>query len=109
LPDSFDKVIINFPDPWPKTRHHKHRFMSPPFIKELSRICKSSAILEFATDHWPYMEYGARCIEEDPDWKNMNGEMVILREIEGRPKSFFQELKQEEGENLYFIEFQKSS
>ena len=34
LPDaSLDEVYLLYPDPWPKTRHHKRRFVSPTTLK----------------------------------------------------------------------------
>jgi tRNA (guanine-N7-)-methyltransferase len=44
------EVYINFPDPWPKKRHHKNRLLQPPFLDELSRIMVPSAHLMFVTD-----------------------------------------------------------
>ena len=35
---SVEQAYINFPDPWPKKRHAKHRLIKPPFPKELARI-----------------------------------------------------------------------
>ena len=41
LPDaSADRVFILFPDPWPKTRHHKRRLIQPEFVAELARVLK---------------------------------------------------------------------
>ena len=44
LPDaSLGRVFILFPDPWPKTRHHKRRIMQPDFITDLARAARSGA------------------------------------------------------------------
>src|SRR3990172_11394221 len=37
-PNAFSKVYINFPDPWPKERHKKHRIINTHFLEKLSRI-----------------------------------------------------------------------
>lgn len=105
--NSFDKVVINFPDPWPKKRHHKHRFFHENFLRELTRICKRGAILEFATDYWNYMEESVRLLESSTNWQNAEGLGVILSRIEGRPVTYFQSLKQSEKENVYFIRFSR--
>src|SRR5690606_14530613 len=61
LPDSsLDLVYILFPDPWPKTRHHKRRLIQPEFLGELARVMKPGAELRFATD---WANYAAWTLE----------------------------------------------
>lgn len=48
-------VYVLFPDPWPKTRHHKRRFISPPVVRELARVMAPGAELRVATDHPDYL------------------------------------------------------
>jgi tRNA (guanine-N7-)-methyltransferase len=51
LPDaSIDGVFLLYPDPWPKTRHHKRRFVSPTTLDVLARVLKPEASFHFATD-----------------------------------------------------------
>ena len=58
LPDaSLDLVYILFPDPWPKTRHHKRRLIQPEFLDKLARVMKPGAELRFATDWANYAEW----------------------------------------------------
>jgi len=55
LPDAvLDKVFILYPDPWPKTRHHKRRIISKEFLDSLARVMKLGAELRLATDHADY-------------------------------------------------------
>lgn len=61
LPDaSLDLVYILFPDPWPKTRHHKRRLIQPDFLTGLARVMKPHAELRFATD---WANYAAWTLE----------------------------------------------
>jgi len=61
LPDaSLDLVYILFPDPWPKTRHHKRRLIQPEFLGDLARAMKPGAELRFATD---WANYAAWTLE----------------------------------------------
>ncbi len=48
--ESIEEIFINFPDPWPKTRHAKHRLITPHFIEELARIVKKEGGVAVATD-----------------------------------------------------------
>jgi tRNA (guanine-N7-)-methyltransferase len=58
LPDaSIDLCYILFPDPWPKTRHHKRRLIQPEFLDELARALKPGAEVRFATDWANYAEW----------------------------------------------------
>jgi tRNA (guanine-N7-)-methyltransferase len=58
LPDaSLDRVFILFPDPWPKTRHHKRRFIQTDMLDALARVMKPGAELRFASDDSDYVAW----------------------------------------------------
>ena len=65
---SLDKIYLLFPDPWPKKRHAKRRFINPDNLKELSRILKKGGILQIATDHPIYKRHVLRTMHECPDF-----------------------------------------
>jgi tRNA (guanine-N7-)-methyltransferase len=52
---SLGRVFVLFPDPWPKTRHHKRRFIQMAVLDELARVMKPGAELRFATDDIGYL------------------------------------------------------
>jgi tRNA (guanine-N7-)-methyltransferase len=104
LPDaSLGRVFILFPDPWPKTRHHKRRFVQSEMIDRLARVMKPGAELRFASDDAPYLdwtlerlmahpafEWAAACAQDwksrPPDWpptryeaKQLHGVPAFLR------------------------------
>jgi tRNA (guanine-N7-)-methyltransferase len=54
--DSLSEVMIFFPDPWHKKRHHKRRLVDPEFIALLVQKLKVGGILRLATDWQPYAE-----------------------------------------------------
>jgi tRNA (guanine-N7-)-methyltransferase len=57
VPDeSVDCFHIYFPDPWPKKRHHKRRFICPANMAHLIRCLKTSGQIRIATDHADYFE-----------------------------------------------------
>ena len=63
------RVFVLFPDPWPKSRHHKHRVIQPGFLSLLrSRVC-SNAELFFRTDYRPYFEHALATVTSHPDWR----------------------------------------
>jgi tRNA (guanine-N7-)-methyltransferase len=58
LPDgSLGRVFILFPDPWPKLRHAKRRFIQTEMLDHLARVMKPDAELRFASDDAPLVEY----------------------------------------------------
>ena len=58
LPDaSLGRVFILFPDPWPKTRHHKRRFVQTEMLDALARVMKPGAELRFASDDAGYVDW----------------------------------------------------
>jgi len=47
---SIDRAFLLYPDPWPKTRHHRRRFVTPEHLEPLARVMKPGAALRVATD-----------------------------------------------------------
>jgi tRNA (guanine-N7-)-methyltransferase len=46
----FDEIYLLFPDPWPKTRHHKRRFIQKDTVEMLARLLKPQGCLWLVTD-----------------------------------------------------------
>lgn len=58
LPDaSLSRVFLLFPDPWPKKRHNKRRFVSPENLDQLARVLKDGAEFRFGSDHDDYCRW----------------------------------------------------
>ncbi len=55
-PQSLTGVHIYFPDPWPKTRHHKRRLIQPPLVELLASRMAPGAYIHCATDWQHYAE-----------------------------------------------------
>jgi tRNA (guanine-N7-)-methyltransferase len=57
IPDSSVTCFhVYFPDPWPKTRHHKRRFLSDSNIPHLYRCLRSDGTVRFVTDDAKYYD-----------------------------------------------------
>ena len=54
---SVGRMFVLFPDPWPKARHHKRRFISPPTLDACARVLSDGAELRLATDHPGYCRW----------------------------------------------------
>ena len=95
LPDAcLSKVFLNYPDPWPKARHHRRRFVTPDYLLPLARIAAPGAEFRVATD---IPDYVRQTLEEVPpagfdlireagpgeaweDWLSTRYEQKALRE-----------------------------
>ncbi len=70
LPDAaLERVVILFPDPWPKTRHHKRRLMQPELVAALGRVTRPGGVLRFATDWRAYAAWTLERVLADPAWR----------------------------------------
>jgi len=69
-PDSLARIDLLYPDPWPKRRHWKRRFVQDDSLKRLARILKSGGEFRFATDIPSYAEHVLIRILRSPhfDW-----------------------------------------
>ncbi len=54
---SLARFLLFFPDPWPKKKHHKRRFVRPEMIALLARKIQPKGVWHIATDWQPYAEY----------------------------------------------------
>ena len=58
LPDaSLDRLFLLFPDPWPKTRHAKRRFVHPALLPEIARVLRPSAEWRIVADDPTYQAW----------------------------------------------------
>jgi len=54
---AFDRIYAMFPDPWPKTRHHRRRLIAPETLDEIARLLKPGGIFRMASDHMEYIRW----------------------------------------------------
>jgi tRNA (guanine-N7-)-methyltransferase len=65
-PGSLTGVRIYFPDPWPKARHHKRRFLQPATVGLIADRLLPGGVLHAATDHPGYAEHIAEVGDGEP-------------------------------------------
>ncbi len=71
LPEgSIDRAFLLYPDPWPKARHHRRRFVTPEHLDPLARVLKKGAIFRVATDIPDYVRQTMEQMigREDFEW-----------------------------------------
>ena len=106
-PEELNRVYINFPDPWPKKRHHKRRLIKPNFIKILAEKLKCSGEIHIATDHEAYAMEILDFFEKDQLLINKNGLGTFLFQKEGIPKSKYEKKFISAGERIFYLEYKK--
>jgi tRNA (guanine-N7-)-methyltransferase len=66
--EALTRIDLLYPDPWPKRRHWKRRFLQDDSLKRLARILKSGGELRFATDIADYAAYALARVLRSPDF-----------------------------------------
>ncbi len=69
-PESLSGVHIYFPDPWPKTRHHKRRLIQPPLIALLASRMAPGSYIHCATDWEHYAMQMREVLSGEPTLQN---------------------------------------
>ncbi|MEO0819680.1 MAG: tRNA (guanosine(46)-N7)-methyltransferase TrmB [Pseudomonadota bacterium] len=102
-PSSVARAFLLYPDPWPKKRHWKRRFVNPAQLEQLARVLRPGAEFRLATDIEDYVHYSLEQVARDPrfacasadpadwrqpwaDWPGTRYEAKALRE--GRPPHY---------------------
>ena len=105
--EELNRIYINFPDPWPKKRHHKRRLIKPNFIKVLAEKLKLGGEIHIATDHEAYAMEILDFFEKYQLLKNKNGLGTFLFQKEGIPKSKYEKKFISAGERIFYLEYKK--
>ncbi len=99
-----DQIYVNFPDPWPKDRHAKHRIFQLPFALETARVIKPGEKGIFVTDDPLYSEQITSVMLASGKWEAQHPAPYYVTEKEGYGTSFFEELWREKGKTIHYIE-----
>lgn len=88
-PQSIGRAFLLYPDPWPKKRHHKRRFVSQQSLSQLARVLKPGAIFRVATDIPDYCRWTLAHVlshgsfewlaERPADWREAPGDWSATR------------------------------
>jgi len=106
--ETFDRIFVLFPDPWPKFKHKNRRFIGPDNLPELARMLKKGGVLRVATDHKVYKGWALKQLGKDNnfkwtakssnDWRNEPSDWVRTR---------YQEKAIREGRKAVWLDFEK--
>jgi len=65
---SLDGIDLFYPDPWPKPRHLKRRFVNPVNVERFARVLKPGGAFRFASDIESYVEWTLLHLAGNPDF-----------------------------------------
>lgn len=109
IPDnSLDRVLIFFPDPWPKNRHHKRRLIQPEFVTLLQKKLKSKGILHIATDWEDYANHIISVLKNNHNFTFIDAS-ESLRLLEDRISTKFEQRGTQWGHKIFDLLFKSCS
>lgn len=109
FPDgSLERIFLLFPDPWPKTKHYKRRFIQDYTVALFARLLKSGGRLSLATDDKSLAEWMLLHVVQNAqfswdDAKNANWRGTPDDWVETR----YQQKAAQQGRLAHFLNFTK--
>jgi len=107
-PDSIDTVLIFFPDPWHKKRHHKRRLIQTGFVKSIVQALKPGGRIYVATDWRDYAEHIMQVLSNEPALENCVGKFQYARRPGYRPLTKYEQRSQALGHEVWDMIFHKA-
>jgi tRNA (guanine-N7-)-methyltransferase len=90
-------VYVNFPDPWPKRHHERHRLIAAPFVEQIARCLNDDAIAMMVTDDVPYSEAMIATFGAEPTFKPVLPHPYYTEEWDNYGSSYFENLWRSKG------------
>ena len=111
LPEaSVGRVFLLYPDPWPKARHHKRRFVNAENLDAFSRIMKDGAILRVASDIPDYINWTIEHLSERDDFGLLGDPATEFREPwSDWPGTRYEAKALREGRTPAYLSFERSA
>lgn len=107
FPESIEGAYINFPDPWPKNRHAKHRIVKTEFMEEIGRILKQEGMLTMVTDDPDYSQLMRETLSLNVGFTPFHPFPYYSTELQGYGSSFFEQLWRDKGKTIHYHQYIK--
>jgi tRNA (guanine-N7-)-methyltransferase len=105
--ESLDEILILFPDPWHKKRHHKRRLVQPPFIELAVSRLKHGGVLRLATDWEPYAVQMLEVLSASPALENLSPGNGYIEKATERITTRFEKRGQRLGHGVWDLAFRR--
>ena len=106
-PGELDEVLILFPDPWHKKRHHKRRLVQPAFVALLADRLRCGGRLSLATDWEPYAEWMLEVLGAAPAFENLAVDGRFVPRPEWRTLTRFERRGERLGHGVFDLAFRR--
>jgi tRNA (guanine-N7-)-methyltransferase len=104
---SLDEVIILFPDPWPKKRHHKRRLVQSAFVELVTGCLSPGGLIRMATDWQPYAEEMLATLQANPRLQNLAVDGKYIPRPANRIATRFEKRGERLGHDVWDLAFQR--
>lgn len=104
-PGSVAEILIFFPDPWPKVRHHRRRLVQPDVVKIIVPALTADGVLRLATDWEPYAEHMLEVLDAEPALENVAGDAHFVPRPDDRPVTKFERRGERLGHAIFDLEY----
>ncbi len=104
---SLDRLLLFFPDPWHKARHHKRRIVQPEFAELVRQKLKVGGVLHMATDWQPYAEVMLEVMQAAPGYRNQAADGTYVPRPEERPITKFERRGERLGHGVWDLKFER--
>jgi tRNA (guanine-N7-)-methyltransferase len=109
IPDeSFDSILIFFPDPWHKKRHHKRRLIDAPFMDTLTAKLRADGVLRLATDWQEYAEQMLRVGNACGRLESLSDDRTYVERPQFRPPTRFERRGTRLGHGVWDLAYRKA-
>jgi tRNA (guanine-N7-)-methyltransferase len=105
--DSFDEILVFFPDPWHKKRHHKRRLIDALFVAALAAKLRPDGVLRLATDWQAYAEQMLAVCNADPHLVSLSPEGTYVARPQFRPPTRFERRGERLGHGVWDLAYAK--
>lgn len=102
---SLDEVLVFFPDPWHKKRHHKRRLVEPAFVALVAAKLRSGGTLRLATDWQNYAEQMLAVCNANPALESMSANLTFVARPEFRPPTRFERRGERLGHGVWDLSY----
>ena len=109
IPDgAFARVFLLYPDPWPKKRHHRRRFVTPEHLDPLARVMAAGAELRIATDIGDYVRQSLEELCRHPGFEWLGTAAADWREPwDGWTRTRYEAKAIREGRTPHYLRFRR--
>lgn len=101
------EVVIEFPDPWHKSRHHKRRLVQPAFAQLLVRKLGAGGVLRLATDWEPYALHMLDVLNAEPGLVSAAPDGRFIPRPALRAKTRFETRGERLGHAVFDLEYRR--